>query len=67
MASKTLTPTETRYANLEREMLAICFGIKRFHTDLYGRDFSVTADHKPLEMIVKKHLLAAPQDYKGCC
>ena len=60
MASKTLTPTETRYANLEREMLAICFGIKRFHTYLYGRDFSVTTDHKPLEMIVKKPLSAAP-------
>ena len=29
--SKTLTPTEQGYANIEREMLAILFGCKHFH------------------------------------
>ena len=31
-ASKTLTPTEQCYANIKRELLAMVFGIERFHT-----------------------------------
>jgi RNase H-like domain found in reverse transcriptase len=34
-ASKTLTPTEVGYANIEREMLAILFACKRFHQYIY--------------------------------
>ena len=36
-ASKSLMDTETRYANIERELLAIVFGCEKFHTYLYGR------------------------------
>ena len=59
-ASKSLTDTETRYANIERELLAIVFGCKKFHTYLYGRSFTVETDHKPLEMISLKNLISAP-------
>ena len=59
-ASKSLTDTERRYANIERELLAVVYACERFHTYLYGRDFTVESDHKPLEMIQKKNLTAAP-------
>ena len=59
-ASKSLTPTEQKYANIEREMLAVVFGCKRFHTCVYAKGFTIESDHKPLEMIHKKNLGAAP-------
>lgn len=31
-ASKTLTPTEVNYAQFEKELFAVLFGCKRFHT-----------------------------------
>ena len=34
-ASKALSDAETRYANIERELLAVVFGCERFHTYLY--------------------------------
>ena len=58
--SKSLTDTETRYANIEWELLAIVFGCKKFHTYLYSRSFVVESDHKPLEMICLKNLISAP-------
>ncbi|XP_068240343.1 uncharacterized protein [Palaemon carinicauda] len=59
-ASKSLTDTEMRYANIERELLACVFGAERFHTYIYGKPFVIESDHKPLEMISKKNLTAAP-------
>lgn len=59
-ASKSLTPAEQRYANIERELLAVVFGAKRFHTYVFGKPFMVESDHKPLEMISLKNLVAAP-------
>ena len=38
-ASKSLTDTETHYANIERELLAIVYGCEKFHTYLYRRTF----------------------------
>ena len=59
-ASKTLTDVETRYANIERECLSVVFGLEKFHTYIYGRHITVFNDHKPLEMITKKPIHAAP-------
>ena len=59
-ASKSLSDAEQRYANIERELLAVVFGCERFHTYLFGRPFVVESDHKPLEMIHLKNLGAAP-------
>ena len=33
--SKRLTDTESRYANIERELLSVVFGCERFHTYVY--------------------------------
>ena len=59
-ASKSVTDTERRYANIEREMLSIVFACERFHTYLYGRTFIIENDHKPLEMVALKNLDKAP-------
>jgi hypothetical protein len=60
-ASRSLTPTEVHYAQIEKEMLAIVFGMERFESYLYGRKVLVESDHKPLGSILKKSLLNAPK------
>ena len=61
-ASRALTPPETRYAQIEKELLAIVFACDRFEAYIYGRDrVSIESDHKPLEMIVLKPLSSAPK------
>ena len=56
-ASKMLTNTETRYANIYRERVPLYFGT--FHTYIYGRHIILQNKHKPLEMTQKKPLHAA--------
>ncbi len=59
-ASKSLSDAETRYSNIEREMLAVLYGLERFHYYAYGRNVTVETDHKPLEAIQKKDMHNAP-------
>ena len=33
---------------IEREVLAIIFSVRRFHQYLYGRGFALVTDHRPL-------------------
>ena len=48
-ASRTLLPAERNYPQVEREALAIVFGLKHFHNYLWGiPKFRVVTDHKPL-------------------
>ena len=58
-ASKALTPTEQRYANNERELLACVFGAECFRTYVFGRHFTIESDHKSLEQISMKNLADA--------
>ncbi|CAI5678464.1 unnamed protein product [Oreochromis niloticus] len=60
-ASRALTLTERGYAQIEKECLAIVFGMEKFHQYTYGRLVRVQSDHKPLENIIKKPLLHAPK------
>ena len=61
-ASRALTPAETRYAQIEKELLAIVFACDRFDAYVYGRHLvNVETDHKPLEPIFIKPLASAPQ------
>lgn len=59
-ASRALTDTEKRYANIEREMLAVVVACEKLHSYLFGKKFTVESDHKPLEMIHLKNLTATP-------
>ena len=59
-ASTTLNKTQQRYAQIERELLAIVFGCEKFYTYIYGRKVKVESDHKPLETIFKKPLIDCP-------
>ena len=60
-ASRALSDTEKSYSQIEKELLAILFGLERFHTYVYGRRITVETDHKPLITIVKKALTSAPK------
>ena len=50
-ASHTLTDAGKRYSQLDKEGLAIIFGVKKYHHYLYGRKFELKTDHKPLTHI----------------
>ena len=46
--SRSLTPVEERYSQLEKEALAIRWGCERCYTMLIGSKFTVVTDHMPL-------------------
>ncbi|KAL9985759.1 hypothetical protein ACROYT_G008200, partial [Oculina patagonica] len=54
-ASRALSDVETRYSQTEREMLAIVWALEHFHLYLYGSEFTIVTDHKPLLGIFKSH------------
>ena len=59
-ASKPLNKTQQKYAQIEKELLAILYGCERFHQYVYGRTVTVETDHKLLESIVTTPLFRAP-------
>ena len=60
-ASRALTPTECNYAQIEKELLSIVFGMNRFDTYVYGCHVVVETDHKPLQAIFSQSLYNAPK------
>ena len=47
-AARSLTATEKKYSQIEKEAAAIIFAVSRFHKMLYGRHFTLLTNHKPL-------------------
>ena len=58
-ASRSLGAAEKKYSQLEKEGLAIVFGVKKFHMYLFGRHFEIVSDHKPLQHLFH-HTRATP-------
>ena len=56
-ASRALTKTEQNYQNFEREVLGTIWGMEKFHYFLYGKEFTLETDQKPLVSIYKKHMV----------
>ena len=60
--SRALTSAETRFAQMEKELLPVLFAYQRLDAYVYGRaNVNVESDHKPLEMIMGKTLDADPK------
>lgn len=48
-ASRLLNKADINHSQLEKECLALVYGVKKFHIYLYGRKvFRLVTDHKPL-------------------
>ena len=45
-ASTAMTSAETNYAQIEKELLAIVFGLERFNQYVQGRPVKIETDHK---------------------
>ncbi|XP_011859929.1 PREDICTED: uncharacterized protein K02A2.6-like [Vollenhovia emeryi] len=50
-ASQSLSQTQRKYAQVDKEAYAIIFAIKKFHQYLYGSKFTLYTDHRPLTQI----------------
>ena len=46
--SRSLNDAERGYAQVEKEGLAVIFGLNKFHKYLFGHKFKIYTDHKPL-------------------
>lgn len=61
-SSRAMTKTEQRYAQIEKEMLAIVHSCMKFEQYIYGRKcVTIESDHKPLEVIFKKSIADSPK------
>ena len=59
--SRALSAAECIYAQIEKELLAVVFGMEHFDHFTYGREIRVESDHKPLQAIMGKPLMDAPR------
>lgn len=50
-SSRTLNKTELNYSMIDKEALAIYFGVSKFQQYLVGRKFTIKTDHRPLTSI----------------
>ena len=53
-ASRELSKAERNYAQIEHEGLAVIFEVFKFHKHIYGREFTIITDHKPLVGLFKE-------------
>ena len=51
-ALRLLAAAEKNYLQLNKEALALLFGVKKFYTYLHGRKFIIQTDHIPLMQLL---------------
>ena len=54
-ASRSLSASQRNYSQLEKEALALVFGVQRFHSYLCGHRFELVTDHQPLLALLHQH------------
>lgn len=59
-ASRSLTPAERNFSQIEKELLSVVWSTHKYHYFIYGRKVTVLNDHKPLESLLKKHIHEVP-------
>ena len=59
-ASRSLTPVEHRYAQFEKEALAVVWGVEHHHLYLLSTHFDILTDHKPLVSALVMALMGSP-------
>ena len=53
-ASRSLTDVESRYSQTEKEALAIVWACERFNLYVFGKEFELETDHRPLQYIYSR-------------
>ena len=60
-ASRSMSETERRYVQIEKEALAITWACEKFSMYILGKRFAIETDHKPLvPLLGSKHLDSLP-------
>ena len=54
--SYVLSPTQRRWATIEKECYSVLFAIMRLRAYLYGADFVVYTNHKPLKSLFTQQM-----------
>ncbi|GFU76563.1 hypothetical protein TNCV_1940511 [Trichonephila clavipes] len=52
--SVSLTQTQQRYAQIEKEIMSVIYGLEHFNYYIYGRIVTVQTDHKRIQGLSKK-------------
>ena len=65
-ASRSLTDTQCRYAQMEKDLLAVQFGVTHFHHYVYGNQVTVKTYHKPLVGLEDKPIGFCSPESTGC-
>ena len=53
--SRALSDAESRYSQTKREILGVVWAVQHFHLYLYGSEFIIATDHKPVLGIFNSH------------
>ena len=56
-ASKSLSEAETRYSNIERELLGVVWAVQHFNHYTFANKVHIISDHKPLQPLFNGKML----------